>query len=333
MLFLTTTAIDIDEELLNRCLVLTIDESREQTAAILSAQRQARTLDGLLMKARTDDVLAAHRAAQALLRPLAVVNPFAEALTFATDRVRLRRDHAKYLALIDSIALLHQQQRPIRQLSVARDQLSESGSARVLEYIEVTREDIALANRLAHEVLGRSLDELPPQTRRVLGLLCAHVDEQARMQGVARALVRFTRRQVREHTGLSQSQLAVHFDRLLALEYLLAHSGRNGQRFVYELAFDGDPQTVDRQLPGLLDVFGETGTTTKLPASTTELPVRFRPASGVLPATFPSTESTDTARPDAILSPALAASVKRPHLAENASIPRRNGSRAYTQRN
>ncbi|WP_419604925.1 hypothetical protein, partial [Thiolapillus sp.] len=34
MLFLTTTAIDIDEELLNRCVVLSINESREQTAAI-----------------------------------------------------------------------------------------------------------------------------------------------------------------------------------------------------------------------------------------------------------------------------------------------------------
>jgi DNA primase len=34
MLFLTTTAIDLDEELLNRCLVLTINESREQTEAI-----------------------------------------------------------------------------------------------------------------------------------------------------------------------------------------------------------------------------------------------------------------------------------------------------------
>ena len=32
----------------------------------------------------------------------------------------------------------------------------------------MTLDDIAIANRLAHEVLGRSLDELPPQTRRLL---------------------------------------------------------------------------------------------------------------------------------------------------------------------
>jgi DNA primase len=35
----------------------------------------------------------------------------------------------------------------------------------------VTLDDIATANRLAHEVLGRSLDELPPQTRRLLLLI------------------------------------------------------------------------------------------------------------------------------------------------------------------
>ncbi len=50
MLFLTTTAIDIDEELLNRCLVLTVNESREQTEAIHHAQRQKRTLKGLESK-------------------------------------------------------------------------------------------------------------------------------------------------------------------------------------------------------------------------------------------------------------------------------------------
>ncbi|MGH8498663.1 MAG: hypothetical protein ACRERV_07650, partial [Methylococcales bacterium] len=47
MLCLTTTAIDIDEELLNRCLVLTINETVEQTAAIQQRQRASRTLAGL----------------------------------------------------------------------------------------------------------------------------------------------------------------------------------------------------------------------------------------------------------------------------------------------
>ena len=47
MLFLTTTAIDVDEELKNRCIVLAVDEDREQTAAIHEQQRFDETLEGL----------------------------------------------------------------------------------------------------------------------------------------------------------------------------------------------------------------------------------------------------------------------------------------------
>lgn len=244
MLCLTTTAIDIDEELLNRCLVLTINETAEQTAAIQQRQRQARTLQGLQAKVRSDQVLSAHRAAQTLLRPLAVVNPFAESLTFASDRVRLRRDHVKYLALIDAIALLHQHQRKVGVVEV--------DGARV-EYVEVTRGDIALANRLAHAVLGRSLDELPPQTRRVLSALDAWVSAQAGTQAIDRAAVTFTRRAVRGHLGLSDTQLRVHLDRLVQLDYVALHGGKPGQRFAYRLLFDGDAESDRPQAMGLND--------------------------------------------------------------------------------
>lgn len=37
--------------------------------------------------------------------------------------------------------------------------------------IEATPDDIATANRLADAVLGTTLDELPPQTRRLLTLI------------------------------------------------------------------------------------------------------------------------------------------------------------------
>src|SRR5271167_4328661 len=162
MIALTTTAAEIDEELLNRCLVLSIDEGREQTAAIHAAQRERRTLAGLLAKAEREAILKTHQDAQRLLEPLAVVNPYANRLTFLDDRTRTRRDHEKYLTLIDTIALLHQHQRVLRTANYGDRQV---------RYIEVTLEDIALANRLAHEVLGRTLDELPPQTRRLLGLV------------------------------------------------------------------------------------------------------------------------------------------------------------------
>ncbi len=50
MVFLTTTNIEIDEELLNRCIILVVDEDREQTRAIHDQQRMNETLEGQLMK-------------------------------------------------------------------------------------------------------------------------------------------------------------------------------------------------------------------------------------------------------------------------------------------
>jgi DNA primase catalytic core len=239
MLFLTTTAIDIDEELLNRCLVLTINESREQTEAIHRRQRQGRTLDGLLATQTSAAIRTLHQNAQRLLRPLAVVNPYAEQLTFRSESPRLRRDHAKYLTLIDAIAFLHQHQRPIRH-------------AGTIAYIEVTRDDIALANRLAGDVLGRSLDDLPPQTRQVLGEVVAYVDACEQAQNVARSQVRFTRRDLREATPRGDTQLKLHLARLEDHEYLIVH--RTGTRFHYELLFSGDLDGAHRQLIGLVDV-------------------------------------------------------------------------------
>ena len=245
MLMMTTTAIDLDEELLNRCLVLTVDEDREQTKRIHTLQRQKRTLAGLERREAKTAILATHRNAQRLLRSLAVVNPWADQLTFLDDRTRTRRDHEKYLTLIDVIALLHQHQRQVKTASV---------QGRTVEYIEATLADIERANAIAHEVLGRSLDELPPQTRRVLGGVTALVATLMQEQGAKRSDVRFTRAQVRAHTGLSDTQCRVHLDRLTELEYLLSHRGQRGQSYEYELLHDGGADSAGQHLAGLIDV-------------------------------------------------------------------------------
>ena len=198
MIFLTTTAIEIDEELLNRCLVLTVDEGREQTQAIHERQRERADAGGSASPARREPrILKLHQNAQRLLRPLTVVNPFARTLTFPDHRTRTRRDHVKYLGLIEAIALLHQYQRPVKTANIDGERV---------EYMEVTLEDIAVANRLAHEVLGRSLDELPPQTRRLLGLLDGWVGAECGRRAMERKDFRFTRREVRAAVGWGATQ-------------------------------------------------------------------------------------------------------------------------------
>lgn len=250
MLMMTTTAIDIDEELLNRCLVLTVDENRAQTAAIHRLQREKRTLAGLAQKQAKQTLLKAHQNAQRLLRPIAVVNPYAESLTFLDDRTRTRRDHEKYLTLIDVIALLHQHQRPIKTTTVSTG--ASGHSVQTVEYLEATIADIEAANAIAHEVLGRSLDELPPQTRRVLAAIVAHVHARRKLTNLPRADIRFTRRELREAAQQGDTQMKLHLARLAELEYLMVHRAERGQGYVYELVFDGDPN-AKLHLSGLID--------------------------------------------------------------------------------
>ncbi len=236
MIFLTTTAIDLDEELQNRCLTLAVDESAEQTQRIHQLQRERRTLAGLVARAERKDLLKKLRNAQRLLLPVEVLNPFAPALTFATARTRNRRDHEKYLTLIDAIALLHQHQRQARTLP---------GGQR---YIEVTLDDIALANQLAPEVLGRSLDELPPQTRRLLGYIRELVKK--KQAGPAPT---FSRRELRDLCGWSLTQVRVHLERLVELEYLAIRHGRLGSPFVYELLLEAEAPEATAHI-GLIDI-------------------------------------------------------------------------------
>jgi hypothetical protein len=245
MIFLTTTAIDIDEELLNRCLVLTVNEDREQTQAIHRIQRESQTIEGLLRRQDRTELLRLHRNAQRLLKPVSVVNPYARGLTFLDGQTRTRRDHTKYLTLIRSIALLHQYQRPRK---------TAEHHGKPLEYIEVTLDDIAVANRLTAEVLGHSLDDLPPQTRRLLLLVDAMVAAECKRQKIERADYRFSRRDVRAATGWGDTQLRLHLGRLEELEYLLIHRGGRGQSFVYELAFAVQGDGGGPVMPGLIDV-------------------------------------------------------------------------------
>src|ERR1035437_5499977 len=245
MIFLTTTAIDLDEEMLNRCLVLTVNEDREQTRAIHRIQREGQTVEGLLRRQDRDAILAVHRNAQRLTKPVFVVNPYARELTFQDSQTRTRRDHMKYLTLIRTITLLHQHQR-------ARKTVQHNG--RAVEYIEVAISDIAVANRLAHEVLGRSLDELPPQTRRLLLAVDEMVTAECKRQKMERSDYRFSRRDVREATGWGDTQLKTHLHRLEELEYLLVHRGGRGQSIVYELMFTRPKDGGKPVLGGLIDV-------------------------------------------------------------------------------
>src|ERR1035437_2819114 len=170
-LAMTTTSIDVDPELQNRCLVLAVDESREQTSAIHRIQRHGQTREGSIHRRGVSERLSVWRNMQRLLQPVDVVNPYAQELTFSNHRTRTRRDMAKYLTLVNAVALCHQYQKPRH-----RDQHGE--------FIEVDLDDIELANRLSTRVLGRNLDDVPTQTAELLRQIVSHASGTSKEQGI-----------------------------------------------------------------------------------------------------------------------------------------------------
>jgi DNA primase len=311
----TTTAIDLDPEFLNRCLVLAVDESREQTRAIHRYQRFERTLDGYLQRRSRDQVRELHRNAQRLLEPLPVINPFGQELSFLDENTRTRRDHAKYLALIEAIALLFQHQRPRRRHPQGFD------------YIEVAAGDIALANRVAAEVLGRTLDELPPQTRRLLDLVDAMVTAECARLAIDRTDYRFGRRDVAAATGWSYPQVRAHLDRLVDYEYLVVHRGGRGQSFVYELLYDGSGKDGQPFLVGLIDVAQlglHTATTVTLRGSAAGFDPSLRGHSPPIEAGLRGHRNGSAINNDKVLRSAARNGAGNSHLDEEDEKPRRS---------
>jgi DNA primase len=227
---ITTTAAELEGETASRFLFLTIDESAKMTEAIHRMQRKAETLEGLVKKKKSEHIIKKHHSAQRLLKPLAVVNPYTEYLSYPNRSIRTRRDHKKYLGLMRTIAYLFQYQREIKTVEV---------EGKPVEYIEVTLEDIDAANNLANQVLGQCLDELAPPSRTLLAGIYEMVRQLADKSGCPIDEIYFTRRQIRETTGWTDWQIKAHIKQLEELEYLHVRAGARGKEYAYALNYKG----------------------------------------------------------------------------------------------
>ena len=155
----TTTQSYLNQENTSRCFEIPLDESADQTLRIHQHQRQARSLWGLKRNISKDVIRRRHHNLQRVLQPVRVVIPYAEHLTFPAASVRTRRDHERFLSLIEAVAFLHQFQRVLR---------TASHKGKEVKYIEATVEDYAIAYQLALRVLWVSLDELSRWARELV---------------------------------------------------------------------------------------------------------------------------------------------------------------------
>ena len=198
-----TTASSVNHENATRCFELMMDETEEQTRRIHERQRVMRTGRGLELRREAEAITRRHWTAQRLLEPLPVVIPFADRLSFPSSWMRTRRDHARFLNLIEVSAFLHQHQ---------RERTAEGA-------IVASLADYEAAYALAGEVLRETLSDLKRPLREAL----------QRIQGLAaKGEDVVSRREIREALNVPDSTVRGWLAELVELEYLEAEASRGG---------------------------------------------------------------------------------------------------------
>jgi hypothetical protein len=94
----------------------------------------------------------------------------------------------------------------------------------------------------------------PKIAAQVLEALERMVADLARVGGVERCEVRFSRRQAMAVAGISLTQLQLHLGRLVDHELVILHRQTHGIGFLYELVWSGEGRDGKPFLPGLIDV-------------------------------------------------------------------------------
>ena len=232
----TTTSSIINPENLNRCFVIGIDESEEQTQLIHELQRKNHTIEGHLQKQDNSRIIEKHAFTQRLLKKILIINPFAELLCFPSSKLKTRRDHEKFLRLIDAICFLHQYQRKIKKRKI------ENGEQ--LEYIECSLQDYRIAYELLSDgVLDNTLDDLPSSTRKLLELIKKYLQGKSKQDNIPIEKIIFERKEIREYTSWSFAQVRNNFRILRDYEYLQLIKAKNGLANKYRL--NGNYSDVD----------------------------------------------------------------------------------------
>ncbi len=150
MFLLTTTDAMIHAENETRNISLFSDDSKDQTAAIRSMAVKQYLLEA--EEIDQDELLAWHNA-QRLLQPYQVRIPFIAEIDarFPLEPVRVRRDFHRFIALLQTVALLHQHQRPVTEI---KGKLT----------IDTTVGDYYIAKKLAEKIFAQAIIELGPKS-------------------------------------------------------------------------------------------------------------------------------------------------------------------------
>jgi DNA primase catalytic core len=237
---MSSTRTEMNPENASRAFLVNADESREQTRRIHEAQRGKYSLERHRREqSLIPRIIEAHHAAQRLLVPRVIVNPFASKLVFPDALMRSRRDHERFVDLIAAVCFLRQFQ---KQEKENRDSVT-GGTVR---YIECDLTDYRIAYTIVCATLPATLSSFPPSALELYEAVRTLLRAKAKREGLKVIEVAITQREIREACGFNQRWIKRYMQLLAEWEYLVVAGARSrGSRNAYRLFRDEPIQLVD----------------------------------------------------------------------------------------
>ncbi|WP_299628215.1 hypothetical protein [uncultured Tenacibaculum sp.] len=209
-----TTQESVYEDNSNRSFLLYIDESEEQDKRIMNYQRLISA--GKLNEEEQIEARELLKDVQRVLKPIKVINPYAEHLELPQSVFKPRRTNSHYLQFIEAITFYKQYQRE-------QHVNEETGEM----YIETTIEDIEEANELITEVLLRKSDTITGACRDYLEKLKRYLFIENKTS--------YTSSEIRKNLRIKETTLRRYHKQLLEEGYIKKVKGKKGQLYHYEI--------------------------------------------------------------------------------------------------
>jgi len=231
-----TTKEQIYEDNANRSFLIHLDESEQQDQRIMAYQGKKSA--GKIDTGKEQQAQEILQNCQRTLRPLKVINPYAEQLQIPKAVFKPRRSNDHYLQFIEAVTFYHQYQRE-EKVNKTTGEIS----------IQTTLEDIRLANDLLKEVLLRKSDELSGACRNYFEQLKSWLKKTKKKQ--------FENREIRRALRIKGTTLRRYHNQLLEVGLIEIKEGKPATGYTYTIARTNEYKTlkssIDRVLSEMLD--------------------------------------------------------------------------------
>lgn len=204
---------------LSRSVMLGVDESLEQSHAIVNYQNKKRS--GIVEAETERNAKVFLQDLNRMLKKYEVINPYSHKINIPVQGLLLRRLNDQFSSFIEQITLLHQYQR------------KQDDHGRLI----TTLQDIRMAIDLFFEPIFLKVDDLDSSLRQFFELLKLHVK-----QNIADG--RFRQREIRHALKYSRTHVGYFFQELKQREYIRIVGGTANRGFIYEIEYWDDLQKL-----------------------------------------------------------------------------------------